>query len=155
MLLWSRDHSAESVDEFVQGDSLFDCHHSLMSVSELKQTIGEVGEQKHEVGQPGLDEDPARQRRTRWLARSSSVAKSSFCGTIITSTSTKRARLGGLVGERRVQTTGLPASCWVGRPPVFGVVARKFLSWQPSVACTFVSPLRELARCKDAWCRPL
>ena len=84
-LTWSRDRSAESLGELcsrrvashVRGECVLvlDYHHSLMSVCEHKQTSGEVGKQKHEVEQPGVDADPPRQRRTRWLVGSAHVTK--------------------------------------------------------------------------------
>ena len=91
------------------------------------------------------------------------------------------ALLGELVGEHPVKrvrrpVVGLmPASSWVGRPPLFGMVARQFLGWQPlgegrreggggrrgrrgeggrggrgGERGAFVSPFRELACCNAA-----
>ena len=121
-------------------------HHSSMSVHVLRHASDEEGEQQHDRQPPELDADPPRQRRTRWLEGPASVRKGTFCATNITAShelqrTQTNDRRGRCMHEGRDQKTlsantafekydGLPVlglvptSSWVGRPPVFGMVAR-------------------------------
>ena len=154
---------------------MHNCDHGRLSVHGLRHAIGEEGEQEHDRQPPGSGQTAPRKKRTRRLVGSASVRRGIFCVTTQLSSrpperqrTQTRKRQGRRTPARRgatgracrrarglkeyggLQVVGLvPASSWVGRQPVLGMVARKFLAWLPCLGCQFVSPLRQKA-CRSA-----